>query len=135
VGLDFGLLIGLTAGALSFVPYLGALVGFVASVGMAVVQFWPSWIPVAVVAAIFFVGQWVSDYVITPRIVGDRIKVHPLWVLFGFFAGGALFGFVGMLVSVPACAVIGVVARFGIARYKASPYYRGGSEGDPAELD
>jgi len=135
VGLDFGLLIGFTAGALSFVPYLGAFVGFVASVGMALVQFWPAWIPIAAVAAIFFVGQWVSDYVVTPRIVGDRINVHPLWVLFGFFAGGALFGFVGMLVSVPACAVIGVAARFGIARYKASPYYRGDGAGDSAQSD
>ena len=83
-------------------------------------------------AAIFFAGQVVSDYVVTPRVVGGRIGVHPLWVLFGFFAGGALFGFVGMLVSVPACAVIGVAARFGIARYKASAYYRGSDAPGPA---
>jgi predicted PurR-regulated permease PerM len=125
MGLDFGLLIGLTAGALSFVPYLGAFVGFGCSVGMAVVQFWPRWGPVVGAAAIFFVGQVVSDYVVTPRIVGDRIGVHPLWLLFGVFAGAALFGFVGMLVAIPACAVIGVAARFAIGRYKASPYYRG----------
>jgi predicted PurR-regulated permease PerM len=125
VGLDFGLLIGLAAGALSFVPYLGALVGFGASVGMALIQFWPEWTRVAIVGAVFVVGNVVSDYLVTPRIVGDRIGVHPLWVLFGLFAGGALFGFVGLLISVPACAVIGVLARFAIARYKASSYYRG----------
>ena len=125
VGLDFGLTIGLVAGALSFVPYLGALVGLASGVGVALWQFWPSWGRVLAVAAIFLVGQLTSDYVITPRVVGDRIGVHPLWVLFGFFAGGALFGFTGMLLSVPACAVLGVVARFGIARYKASTIYRG----------
>ena len=125
VGLDFGLLIGITAGALSFVPFLGFLVGLGASVGMALVQFWPDWIRVAIVAGIFLFGNLVSDYVVTPRIVGERIGLHPLWVLFGVFAGAALFGFVGMLVAVPACAVIGVVMRFAIRQYEASALYRG----------
>jgi predicted PurR-regulated permease PerM len=124
-GLDFGLLIGLVAGGLSFVPYLGALVGLSASVGMALIQFGPHWPRVALVAGIFVTGNVISDYVITPRVVGDRIGLHPLWLLFGVFAGGALFGFVGMLIAVPACAVIGVVARFAIGRYKASSYYGG----------
>ena len=124
-GLDFGLLIGITAGALSFVPYLGALVGFGASVGMALIQFWPDWMRVVLVGAIFVFGNVVSDYIVTPRVMGDRIGVHPLWVLFGFFAGAALFGFAGMLASVPACAVIGVVARFAIQQYKASAFHRG----------
>jgi predicted PurR-regulated permease PerM len=125
VGLDFGLLIGIAAGALSFVPYLGALVGFGASVGMALVQFWPDWVRVALVGGIFVFGNVVSDYVVTPRVVGDRIGLHPLWVLFGFFAGAALFGFVGMLVSVPACALVGVVTRFAVRQYEASALYRG----------
>ena len=129
VGLDFGLLIGLTAGTLSFVPYLGALVGFGMSVGMALIQFWPDWTRVVLVGAIFVVGNIVSDYVITPRVVGDRIGVHPLWVLLGFFAGAELFGFVGMLISVPACAVIGVGARFAIGHYKASALYLGTGDG------
>jgi predicted PurR-regulated permease PerM len=124
-GLDFGLLIGIMAGALSFVPYLGAAVGFGASVGMALIQFGPDWLRVVLVGAIFVFGNVVSDYVVTPRIMGDRIGVHPLWVLFGFFAGAALFGFAGMLASVPACAVIGVLARFTIQQYKASAVYRG----------
>lgn len=125
VGLDFGLLIGLVAGGLSFVPYLGALVGFGASVGMALLQFWPEWTRVVLVGGIFVFVNVVSDYVVTPRVVGDRIGVHPLWVLFGFFAGASLFGFVGMLIAVPACAVLGVAARFAIGRYKASALYQG----------
>lgn len=125
VGLDFGLLIGLVAGALSFVPFLGTFVGFGSAVGMAVIQFWPAWQRVAIVAAIFLFGNFVADYVVTPRLVGDRIRVHPLWVLFGVFAGGALFGFVGVLIAVPACALIGVIARFAVAQYQSSSYYRG----------
>jgi predicted PurR-regulated permease PerM len=130
VGLDFGLLIGLVAGALSFVPFLGTFVGFGSAVGMAIIQFWPEWQRVAIVAAIFLGGNFVADYVVTPRLVGDRIGVHPLWVLFGVFAGGALFGFVGVLIAVPACALIGVIARFAVAQYQSSSYYRGI---DPAE--
>ena len=123
VGLDFGLVIGLAAGAVSFVPYLGATFGFVAAVGAALAQFWPSWVPAAVVAGIFVGGQIVQDYVLTPWLVGDRTGLHPLWVLFGMFAGASLFGFVGLLVAVPACAAIGVLARFAIGRYKRSAIY------------
>jgi predicted PurR-regulated permease PerM len=125
VGLDFGLVIGLVAGGLSFVPYLGFVVGLLSSVGMAVYQFWPEWIRIAVVLAIFFVGQWGTDYFLTPRLVGKRANVHPLWILFSVFAGGAVFGFVGVLLAVPACAAIGVLVRFAIARYKTSRIYLG----------
>ena len=125
VGLDFGLFIGLAAGAVSFIPYVGTAFGLVISVGVALYQFWPRWTMVAVVFGIFLAGQVVSDYVLTPRLVGDRVGLHPLWVIFGILAGGALFGFVGMLLAVPACAVIGVLARFGIERYRASALYRG----------
>ena len=125
VGLDFGLVIGLTAGAVSFIPYIGTLFGLVTSVGVAIYQFWPNWPMVAVVLAIFIAGQLGQDYVLTPRLIGDRVGLHPLWVIFAVLAGGSLFGFTGMLVAVPACAVIGVVTRFAIARYKASPLYRG----------
>jgi len=128
VGLNFGLVIGLVAGALSFVPYLGFAVGLVSSVGVAFYQFWPSWVRVVVVLAIFLAGQVLTDYVLTPRLVGERTGLHPLWVIFGAFAGGALFGFAGLLLSVPACAAIGVLARFGIARYKESGVYQGPRE-------
>lgn len=125
VRLDFGLVIGVTAGALSFVPYLGFAAGLVSSVGVALWQFWPEWLRVALVLAIFLVGQVLSDYVLTPWLVGERTRLHPLWVIFAVFAGGALFGFVGMLLAVPACAAIGVLARFALARYKQSQTYRG----------
>jgi len=128
VGLDFGLVIGFTAGALSFVPYLGFLIGLVSSVGVALYQFWPHWVRVVVVLGIFLAGQVLGDYILTPRLVGERTGLHPLWVIFGVFAGGALFGFVGMLLSVPACAAIGVLARFAIARYKESTLYLGPGE-------
>ncbi len=123
--LDFALVIGVTAGALSFVPYLGFAVGLVSSVGVALWQFWPEWPRVVLVLGIFLVGQVVSDYVLTPRLVGERAGLHPLWVIFAVFAGGALFGFVGMLLAVPGCAAIGVLARFAVARYKESETYQG----------
>jgi predicted PurR-regulated permease PerM len=131
VGLDFGLTIGLVAGAVSFIPYIGTIFGLVSSVGVALFQFWPEWVRVLVVLAIFFSGQLLSDYVLTPRLVGEQVGLHPLWVIFGLFAGGALFGFVGLLIAVPVCAVIGVLARFAVGRYKESPLYlgRGGSVG------
>ena len=124
-GLDFGLVIGFIAGGLSFVPYLGFVVGLLSSVGMATYQFWPEWSRIAIVVAIFFIGQWGSDYFLTPRLVGTRANVHPLWILFSIFAGGAVFGFVGVLLAVPACAAIGVLVRFAIARYKTSQIYLG----------
>ena len=123
VGLDFGLTIGLTAGLVSFIPYIGTLFGLVTSVGVALYQFWPDWPHVVVVLFVFFAGQILNDYVLIPRLVGERVGLHPLWVMFGLFAGGTLFGFVGLLIAVPVCAVIGVVTRFAITRYKQSPLY------------
>ena len=106
VGLESGLTIGLTAGAVSFVPYLGTLGG--ASVA---------------------VGQLLNDYVLTPNLVGDKVRLHPLWVLFALLAGGVLLGFVGVVIAVPVSAAIGVLARFAIARYKESALYRGKDAG------
>lgn len=120
IGLEFGVLLGLVAGLASFVPYLGTAVGLVASVGVAAVQFWPSWGRPLVALGVFLFGQVVADYVLSPRLVGERVGLHPLWVIFGIFAGGALFGVVGTVVAVPLCAVIGVLARFGMERYRAS---------------
>ena len=124
-GLDYGLTIGLVTGTLSFIPYVGTIFGLVSSVGVACLQFWPEWVRIALVLGIFLVGQLLADYVLTPRVMGSRIAVHPLWLIFGLFAGGALFGFVGMLLSVPATAAAGVLARFFIGRYKESSLYRG----------
>lgn len=125
VGLNFGLTIGLIAGGISFIPYVGTFVGLVTSVGVAAVQFWPDWVMIAVVLGVFFTGQILTDYVLTPRLVGDRIGLHPLWVIFGLFAGGALFGFLGILLAMPVCAAIGVLTRFAIAQYKESELYLG----------
>ncbi len=121
-GLDFGLIIGLLAGLISFVPFVGSLVGGLLSIGLALLQF-DSWHPVAIIAAIFVIGQAVEGNVLTPNLVGDAVGLHPVWVIFALLAGGALFGFLGILLAVPMAAVIGVLARFGLSRYLASPLH------------
>jgi len=128
VGLKSGLLVGLGAGAISFIPYLGAATGLAVAVAIAWVQF-AAWPMVAAVAAVFVVGQLAESYVLTPRLVGGRIGLHPVWIIFALLAGGALFGFTGVLLAVPAAAVIGVLIRFGLGRYLESPLYHGGSPG------
>lgn len=125
VGLNFGLLIGLTAGLISFIPFVGSIIGFVLSVGVALVQFWPDWIMIVIVAGIFAAGQFLEGNILQPRLVGSSVGVHPVWLMFALFAFGALFGFVGMLVAVPATAAIGVLVRFGLGKYLNSPIYWG----------
>ncbi|MCX5493258.1 AI-2E family transporter [Kaistia dalseonensis] len=125
IGLNFGLLIGFGAGMLSFIPYVGSTLGFVVSVGVAVVQFWPEWPWVAVVVAIFAIGQFFEGNILQPRLVGRSVGLHPVWLMFGLFAFGVLFGFVGLLIAVPATAAIAVLMRFALARYLTSPIYRG----------
>ena len=127
VGLNFGLLIGLVAGLISFIPYIGSLVGLAVSIGVALVQFWPDWIWIAAVAAVFFSGQFLEGNILQPKLVGDRVGLHPVWLMFALFAFGMLFGFVGLLIAVPAAAAVGVIARFGLKSYLASPVYRGHS--------
>lgn len=129
-GLDFGLVIGLIAGFLSFIPFVGSMVGLVLSVGLALAQF-DSWINVAIVAAVFFVGQAIEGNVLTPKLVGDRVGLHPVWVMFALLAGGALFGFVGILLAVPVAAVVGVGVRFAFSQYRLSPYYTGHEDEAP----
>jgi predicted PurR-regulated permease PerM len=125
VGLRFGLLIGLVAGLISFIPYVGTLVGLVLSVGVAISQFWPEWTWIVVVAGIFFVGQFIEDYVLIPKLVGENIGLHPLWIMFALFAFGYLFGFIGLLIAVPVAAALGVIIRFATRRYLESPVYTG----------
>ncbi len=124
LNLKYGFTIGVSAGALSFIPYVGPLYGIVVSLGIALFQFWPHWFPLAVVFIIFILGQLLSDYLLVPKILGNKMQLHPLWIIFGVFAGGALLGFVGMLIAVPLTAVIGVLARFSINEYKQSKLYR-----------
>ncbi|NIA70279.1 AI-2E family transporter [Pelagibius litoralis] len=123
-GLDFGLVIGLIAGFLSFIPYVGSLVGLFLSVGLALAQF-DSFADVAIVAAVFFVGQAIEGNVLTPKLVGEKVGLHPVWVMFALLAGGSLFGFVGVLLAVPVAAIVGVGVRFGIGQYRVSHYYTG----------
>jgi len=127
-GLKFGVLIGLFAGLISFIPYVGSLIGLVLSVGLAFVQFWPDWIWVVAVACVFFVGQFIEGNILQPRLVGKSVGVHPVWLMFALFAFGALFGFVGLLIAVPAAAAIAVLVRFAISRYLDSPLYKGHAE-------
>ena len=125
-GLAYGLAIGLLVGVLSFIPYVGTLFGLVLSLGIAFIQYWPEWLQVAVVVpGIFAAGQLLANYVLIPRIIDPRLVLHPLWLIFGLAAGGALFGLVGILFSVPAIATLGVLARFLVQRYKGSSLYRG----------
>ncbi|GHD07180.1 AI-2E family transporter [Tianweitania populi] len=125
VGLNFGLLIGLFAGLISFIPYVGSLVGLILSIGVACVQFWPDWPMVVLVAAIFFGGQFIEGNILQPKLVGSSVGLHPVWLMFALFAFGSLFGFVGLLLAVPAAAAVGVLVRFAVARYLASPLYKG----------
>ncbi|MFO1150741.1 MAG: AI-2E family transporter [Alsobacter sp.] len=115
-GLNHAVLIGVTAGLVSFVPYLGAATGLVIAMCVAVTQFWPNWILLAVIAAIFMVGENVSDYVLAPRIIGSRVKLNPVWLMFAIFAFAYLFGFVGLLVAVPVAASMAVVVRYAMRR-------------------
>ncbi len=117
IGLDHGILIGLGAGLVSFIPYLGSLTGIVLSICVAILQFWPNWVMIPVVAAIFVVGQIVADYVLAPILIGSRIKLGPVSMMFAIAAFGTLFGFVGLLIAVPAAAAIGVVVRYTFRRY------------------
>ncbi|MGI9481857.1 MAG: AI-2E family transporter [Hyphomicrobiales bacterium] len=129
-GLNFGLLIGIGAGLLSFIPYVGAIVGGVFSIGTALVQFWPDWVMVAVIAAIFAVGQFIEGNFLSPKLVGSSVGLHPVWLMFALFAFGLLFGFVGMLIAVPLAAALGVLVRFALSRYLESPLYLGSGNSD-----
>ena len=127
-GLNFGLVIGFVAGLISFIPYIGALIGGALAIGLALFQFWGEWVSIAIVGGIFFVGQFLEGNILTPKLVGNSVGLHPVWLLFALSVFGSLFGFVGMLVAVPLAATIGVFARYGIDQYKDSVLYLGAEE-------
>jgi len=135
VGLNFGLLIGIVSGLISFIPYVGSITGLFLSFGVALVQFLPSndWPMIAVVFGIFVVGQFFEGNFLSPKLVGDRVGVHPVWLMFALFAFGLLLGFVGLLLAVPLAAAIGVLSRFAIKTYRGSALYLGTSGGNPDE--
>ncbi len=125
VGLQFGLVVGVIAGLISFIPYVGALVGGALAIGLALFQFWSDPIWIAAVAAIFAAGQFLEGNILTPKLVGESVGLHPVWLLLALSAFGTLFGFVGMLVAVPVAAALGVIARFAVGQYQGSRLYRG----------
>jgi predicted PurR-regulated permease PerM len=124
-GLNFGLLIGLVSGIITFIPYVGSMTGLVLAAGVAIAQWWPEYTPILIVLTIFFVGQFLEGYVLAPKLVGESVGLHPVWLMFALFAFGSLFGFVGLLIAVPLAAIIGVLVRFALRRYLASPLYTG----------
>jgi len=122
VGLELGLVVGMAAGFLSFIPYVGTITGAVVSIGLAFAQF-PTWEGVIRVVIVFAIGQILEGYVIYPRFLGDRVELPAVWVIFALFAGGAAFGFLGVMLAVPVAATVGVLARFWLRRYLKSPLY------------
>jgi predicted PurR-regulated permease PerM len=125
VGLSFGLLIGLASGIITFIPYVGSMTGLVLAGGVAVAQFWPEYTAIITVLVIFFVGQFLEGYVLAPKLVGESVGLHPVWLMFALFAFGYLLGFVGLLIAVPLAAIVGVLVRFALRRYLESSFYTG----------
>jgi predicted PurR-regulated permease PerM len=125
VGLNFGALIGMTSGLLSFIPYVGSMTGLLISLGVAGVQFWPDWVMIAAVLGVFLVGQFLEGNILSPKLVGASVGLHPVWLMFSLFAFGSVFGFVGLFLAVPLAAAVGVLTRFALQQYMASPIYRG----------
>jgi predicted PurR-regulated permease PerM len=125
IGLNFGLLIGMLAGLISFIPYVGSISGLVLALSVAMVQFLPDWTWVGATLMVFIVGQFVEGNILSPKLVGASVGLHPVWVMFALLAFGSLFGFTGLLLAVPLAAMIGVLMRFALHRYKQSDLYTG----------
>ncbi len=123
-GLDLGFVVGFVSGILSFIPYVGSLSGFFISLLLAFTQS-AGWAVFIGILFVFGVGQFIEGYVLTPKLVGDKVGLHPAWVIFALFAGGYLFGFMGILLAVPVTAVLGVLVRSVVKVYKNSPMYKG----------
>jgi predicted PurR-regulated permease PerM len=124
--------VGAVAGVVTFIPYLGAIIGGALAIGLALFQFWGDWVSIGLVTGIFAIGQVIEGNVLTPKLVGSSVGLHPVWLIFALSVFGALFGFVGMLVAVPVAAAIGVLARFAVSQYMSSKLYRGLSEDEEA---
>ena len=133
-GLQFGLIVGAIAGVITVIPYVGALIGGVLAIGIAFYQFWGDWLQIGIVAAIFGFGQFMEGNVLTPRLVGKSVGLHPVWLMLALSIFGAIFGFVGLLVAVPVAASMGVVARFALTRYRESPLYQGVTGSNDTDL-
>jgi len=134
-GIDYGLLVGLSTGLLAFIPIIGWLLGLILASGLALVQFWPDLTPLLKVVAVLASGIAIDMAVLSPRFVGQKIGLHPVWLIFALFVFSYLFGLVGTLVAVPLAAAMGVVVRFAVQVYLDSPVYKGSgaiADGDAA---
>jgi predicted PurR-regulated permease PerM len=125
VGLEYGLIIGIATGLLAFIPFVGWASGLLTATALAIVQFWPEYLPVLGVVAVFLAGQAFDAGFLSPNIVGSKIGLHPVWLIFALFVFAYLFGLVGMLLAVPVAAAIAVLVRFGLSAYLQSSVYRG----------
>ena len=125
IGLEFGLIIGLIAGLVSFIPYVGALLGGVLAIGLALIQFWGDFELVALVVGVFIVGQIFEGNILTPKLVGNSVGLHPVSLILALSLFGAFFGFIGLLLAVPLAASAGVILRFFIKKYKMSRLFLG----------
>lgn len=132
-GLNFGLLIGFATGMLSFIPYVGATLCLLIAGGVALVQFGADYVSIAIVLGVYFTGQFMEGNVLQPKLVGGSVGLHPVWLMFALFAFGAMFGFVGLLIAVPAAAAVGVLVRFALSRYLESDLYHGRAQTLPWE--
>jgi predicted PurR-regulated permease PerM len=101
------------------------MTGLLIATSVALAQFWPDWKSIVAVVAIFLVGQFIEGNILSPKFVGERVGLHPVWMIFAMFAFGYLFGFVGLLLAVPLAAAVAVLFRFGMRQYLASPFYTG----------
>ena len=124
IGLELGILVGFLAGIISFIPYVGAITGLIISLLIAFAQF-DNYTPIIQVAIVFGIGQFLEGNFLTPKFIGENVGLHPVWVIFALLAGGALLGFLGLLIAIPVAAIIGVLIRHAINNYKKSSLYRG----------
>ncbi len=124
VGLNFGLVIGVLTGLFAFIPYVGLLIGMAIGLGVAFFQFEGEWLNIIAVFGVFMIGQALEGSLITPKLVGDKVKLHPVWIIFGLLAGGSLFGFTGVILAIPVTAILGVLIRFLLQSYLKSGYYQ-----------
>lgn len=125
VGLNYGLVVGVVAGLISFIPYVGAFIAGALAIGLALVQFWGDLWWIGVVVAVFLLGQFLESNVLVPKLVGSSVNLHPVWLIFAVMAFGSLFGLTGAIIAVPVAAALGVLARFALQRYRDSTLYRG----------
>jgi predicted PurR-regulated permease PerM len=136
IGLDYGLLIGITAGILSFIPYVGSLTALILSSIIAIVQGWPQGKLLLMSLGVVLFGQFLEGNILSPKLVGESVGLHPVWLIFALLAFGSLFGFTGLITAVPAAAAAGVILRFAAGRYRTSSLYTGATErGAPVLLE